>query len=278
MTHAVTHPAHPANRTTTYTAADALAAHGYLHVHDGWGAQARYLHSRIHAVAQQVLLPPRGELLDIGCGPGVMLRHLADTRPGDFALTGLDQSHAMVELARRRLADVAGVELVHGDAGAMPFPDASFDVVLAMGVLEYTHLPHVLDEISRVTRPGGLVVVTMLNPLSLYRLVEWGVFWPGLRLLGRLERLVGVPTGKRHRCPPSGIRVRTAGRLQQDLERVGLRRCDLVYYDLTPTAPPLDRVARRVNRRWRDHPETTIGRGLTGVLGTAYLIAARKPG
>ena len=268
---------HPASRTTTYTDADAPDAVGYINAHDGWSVYARYFHSRIHAVSQQIQSVPPGTLLDVGCGPGVMLRRIVDTRPGDFELTGLDRSRSMVRVAEGRLADAAGVELITGDARAMPLPDASFDVVLAMGVLEYTHVPRVLDEIRRVTRPGGLVVVTMLNPLSFYRLVEWCAFWPGLRLLGHLERLARVPADRRHGCTPTGIRARTARSLRKALRGAGLEPCDLVYYDLTPTVPPLDRVARKVNRRWRDHPETTIGRGPRGVLGTAYLIAARKP-
>ena len=58
--------------------------------------------------------------LDVACGTGFLTRHL----PGE--VVGLDQSQSMLEVAAERLE---GVELVHGDALALPFPDDSFDRV-----------------------------------------------------------------------------------------------------------------------------------------------------
>ena len=66
-------------------------------------------------------LPP-ARTLDVACGTGFMTRHLR----GD--VVALDQSEAMVEVARERLADV---EVVIGDALALPFPDRSFDRLFA---------------------------------------------------------------------------------------------------------------------------------------------------
>lgn len=263
-------------RTTTYSDVSPGDAHDYVSAHDGWSVFARYFHSRLHAVTEQLRAVPGGALLDVGCGPGVLVRHLVDTRPGDFEITGLDRSPAMVRAAESRLRDVPGVDLVVGRAEDLPLPDATFDVALAMGVLEYTDSQCVIREMARVTRPGGLAIVTMLNPGSLYRWVDWGMYSPGLRLAGRVEALAGVPAERRHDCPKTGIRAHTVRSLRRHLRASGLEPYDVVYYDLTPTVPPLDRVARRVNRRWREHPETTIGRGARGWMGTAFLISARR--
>jgi len=268
----------PTTRTTTYSDTSYVDAERYAAAHDGWDVYARFFHSRLHAVSQQLAAVGGGSLLDVGCGPGMLVRHLVDTRPGDFKVSALDQSPAMIRAADKRLRDAAGVEFCVAAAEEMPLPDASFDVVLATGVLEYTDVPRVLDEIARVTRPGGVVVATMLNPHSLYRLVEWCIFWPGLRLLGRLERAVGVPAGRRHGSAKTGICTQSVRGLRKALRVAGLEPEDLVYFDVTPTVPPFDRLARRVNRGWRDHPETTVGRGARGVLGTAYLLTARKAG
>ena len=265
-------------RTTSYTATDHAAADLYAAAYAGWGVTARYHHSRLHAISQQLEPVPGGTLLDVGCGPGLMARHLLETRPGDFEITALDQSPAMVEAAERGLDGHPDVDLLVAGAEAMPLPTASFDVVLGMGVLEYTDLPCALREIARVARPGARVIVTMLNPLSPYRLVEWGVYWPGLRMLGELERVAGVPQHRRHGCPRTGIRALTPRALQRCLRSAGLEPVDLVHYDVTPTVPPLDRLARKVSRGWRDHPETTLARGARSVLGTAYLVACRRAG
>jgi SAM-dependent methyltransferase len=232
--------------------ADARFVAGYADAYAGWGSTARYHHSRFHGVDQVLRGCPGGALLDAGCGPGMMVRHLLDERPGDFAVTGCDRSAAMVDAARDRAGKAARISV--GDIEEMPFADGAFDVALAMGVLEYVEAGPSLREIARVLRPGGLAVVTMLNPRSPYRLCEWGLRGPGR----------------------TGIEALTPRRLRHELWRAGLQPVDTLFYDVTVLVPPFDRLVRRWYRRWRAHPGTTVGRGVAGRLGTGYLIAARR--
>jgi ubiquinone/menaquinone biosynthesis C-methylase UbiE len=182
----------------------------------------------------------------------------------------------MVDAVAGRIGNAADVRLTVARVERMPFPDRSFDVALAMGVLEYTDLREALREIARVVRPEGLVVLTMLNPASPYRLVEWGVYWPARRLVGRLERLLGVPPERRHGARRSGIRAVGVARLRRMMREAGLQPQDVVAYDVTPLVPPIDKVVRRWFRRWRRHPERTVSRGARRCLGTGYLVAARR--
>ncbi|WIV58830.1 class I SAM-dependent methyltransferase [Amycolatopsis nalaikhensis] len=122
---------------------------------------ARHQRSRVDAVGQVLRDCPGGALLDVGCGPGTMVRHLLEHRPGDFALTGCDRSAAMVDAARLRAGDAS---FFVGDIEELPFADATFDVALAMGVLDHVDVVPALREIVRVVRPGGRTVVTMRNP------------------------------------------------------------------------------------------------------------------
>lgn len=257
---------------------DAAAAAGYAASHEGWGPPARYFHSRLHVVSDSLRRYSGGDLIDIGCGPGMLLRRLLDTRPDDFRITALDRSAAMIRAAATRVAPGADVHLAVGRAEAVPFPDQSFDVIVAMGVLEYCEAALALREFARVARPGGLVLVTMLNPLSPYRMFEWSVYWPLLRVLGRAERLLGRPADRRHGAQTSGIRAMPASRLRRMMNEAGLRPDDVVYYDLTPLLPPLDRIVRRWTRQWREHPERTVSRGLRRWMGTAYVVAAHRVG
>lgn len=183
---------------------DAAVAAGYAASHEGWGPSARYFHSRLHAVSEVLRQYPDGDLIDVGCGPGMLLRRLADTRPGDFRITGLDRSPAMVQAAATRVGSSGDVHVAVGRTEGLPFSDESFDIVVAMGVLEYSEAAVALREFARVTRPGGAVLVTMLNPLSPYRLFEWCIYWPLLRVLGRVEGLLGRPTDRRHGAQVSG--------------------------------------------------------------------------
>jgi ubiquinone/menaquinone biosynthesis C-methylase UbiE len=249
------------------------AAAGYAAAYDGWGPSARYFRSRLYVVDEALSTCPGGRLLDVGCGPGMLVRHLLDTRVGDFHIIACDRSPAMIDAAAERSTGSDDVELTVALIEDMPFPDEHFDVVVAMGVLEYTDAGDALREIARVVRPGGLVVLTMLNPLSPYRLFEWCVYWPALRLLGRIERLLG---NGRHGAPASGIRAVRSARLRRILRETGLSPEDTVHYDVTPLLPPLDRLVRRWRRGWRDHPERTVSRGALRWLGTAYLVTARR--
>lgn len=249
-------------------------AASYAASYQSSGPGERYFSSRLHAVFESLARCPGGDLLDVGCGPGMFVRRVLDTRPGDFRITAVDRAPAMIAEAAGRTAG-AEVELAVGDAEALPFPDASFDVVVAMGVLEYCDPATVLRELARVVRPDGLVLVSMLNPLSPYRLFEWVVYWPLLRLLGQVEGLLGRPPERRHGVPKSGIRALSAGRLRRRMREAGLCPVDVVHYDLTPSVPPLDRLVCRWTRR-HERPADTVGRGLWRWPGTAYLVTATR--
>lgn len=255
-----------------YNAPDAAA--GYADSYEGSGPAARYFHSRINLISQTLASSPGGDLLDVGCGPGMMVRELLDSRPGDFRITALDRSPAMVEACA--LASANNVRALVGRVETMPFPDASFDVVLAMGVLEYTESTAALAEIARVARPDGLVLVTMLNPMSPYRFVEWHVFWPLLRVLRAVETLLNVPPDRRHGPVETGIRAYREQTLRGMMAAAGFRPVDAAYFDVTLLVPPIDRLVRRWARGWQKRPERTISRGRRKWLGTAYLVVARK--
>ena len=251
---------------------DPLGAASYAELYGGSGSPARYFASRLHAVSAALAGCPGGELLDAGCGPGMFVEQVLGSRPGDFRITALDQSPAMIaEVARR--TNGADVRLTVGHLDDMPFADASFDALVAMGVLEYCRIPEALRECARVLRTGGLVVVTMLNPLSPYRLFEWGVYWPFLRALGKVEGLFGTA---RHGARRSGIRAVPAGSLQLMMRAAGFDPVDVVHYDIAPVVPPLDQALWRWARGWRDRPDRTLSRGAGRWLGSAYLVSARR--
>ena len=100
-------------------------------------------------------------VLSIGFGPGVGLTELvARLRHGRAA--GIDPSPAMVAQARRRnRSDIDAGRLVLAQAAAegIPWPDGSFDGVLAVNSIQlWAPLPEGLGEVARVLRPGGAFV------------------------------------------------------------------------------------------------------------------------
>jgi ubiquinone/menaquinone biosynthesis C-methylase UbiE len=132
------------------------------------------------AMVDELALPPQSRALDAGCGAGYATIALA--RRG-LAVDALDPVEAMVRTTRRRAIDAgAQVAVGIGDIHALPFRDDSFALLVALGVLPWLPaLDKPLNEMARVLRPGGHLIVTVdclwqlrhaLDPLRT-PLVQW---------------------------------------------------------------------------------------------------------
>jgi len=256
--------------------ASAQAAGEYAHAYEDSRTAGRFLRTRLRIVQDILASCPGGDLLDAGCGPGIMAQTLLRSRPQDFRISVLDQSRAMVEHCTTSTRSLGKVYPAVGQLEALPFADATFDITLTMGVLEYTDARAAVDEISRVTRPGGLVVATMLNPLSLYRITEWVLYRPLLRVLGAVEVCLRVPAGRRHRASASGIHALTSGKLRRLMTQANLVQVELIYYDPAFPIPHFGRVPSRTARAERAGRERTTAPGSNRWLSTGYLVAARR--
>lgn len=101
------------------------------------------------------------QVLDVGCGTGEDVRALARLVPG-VAVVGLDTSERKIAQAQARTLGVPRpVEFRVGDAGRLPFDDATFDACRADKVFHHlTDPPKALAEMIRIARPGGRIVVS----------------------------------------------------------------------------------------------------------------------
>lgn len=95
--------------------------------------------------------------LDVGTGAGALALALA---PLVREVVGVDPVPELLVLARARASGLDNVEFVEGDGTALPFGDFSFDLAGTMRTLHHVHRPElVVAELTRVTRPGGRVLV-----------------------------------------------------------------------------------------------------------------------
>lgn len=128
------------------------------------------LGSLFRSVASEVAAAagPGARVLDVGCGPGHLAIRLA--RDADLRVTGLDLDPRMIERARRqaRRAMAGGQQLpdfIVGDATALPFPDATFDLVVStLSMHHWAEPAQGLAEVGRVLRPGGRALVWDVRP------------------------------------------------------------------------------------------------------------------
>lgn len=143
-------------------------------------------------------VPPGARVLDVGCGAGQTLISAAAGR----CATGVDVDLAALALGRSLTGNVA---FACATGEALPFPAASFDLVISRVALPYMHVPTALAEFRRVLRPGGFLWVTAHSirvPLGAFRRAS---------LRGRLFQLYVLANGvvfhltlRQLRCPGRG--------------------------------------------------------------------------
>jgi SAM-dependent methyltransferase len=104
-------------------------------------------------------LPPGGAVLDIGCGPGVLLAELSRRRP-DLLCVGVDASVARTVLAQRR----PRLAFTRGEAERLPFRSSAFCLVVVRFLLEYLPSPAAaLREVRRVCADRASVLLQDLD-------------------------------------------------------------------------------------------------------------------
>lgn len=150
----------------------------------------------------------RGQVLVDGCGVGAYLSHLA---PEAAAIVGLD-----IELERtcEAQAKAPTARLVCGAGEHLPFPDASFDLLLSHEVLEHVQNDaEAIREMVRVLRPGGRLA--LFCPNRGYPFETHGIYWRGRYHFGNIPLVNWLPRRWRDRLAPH-VEIYTGG----DLERL----------------------------------------------------------
>ncbi len=192
-----------------------------------------------------------GRVLDLGCGPGVMIPDLLERGWEFYGLDASAEILAEAETVASSRADRARVHLRRGDVCRLDYPDASFDAVLAMGLLEYLSSDEIvvaLMNIRRVLRDGGIAVMSIPKRWHLDRVVVTTLGPVRWALRPIREKVIQTPrdTIRRTRLQP------------RELDRLmaahGFDRVDGLSYSFTPLPYPitalLPRLSQRVNAPW----------------------------
>ncbi len=121
------------------------------------------------AAARALAMAPGQRILDIGAGGADMAIELARQCPA-ATIVGVDPSQEMLAVGRKKLtaADLAGVELIQGDATDLTIPDESFHrAIAAFSFRNIADRPKALAEIHRILAPGGkLVILELTSPTN----------------------------------------------------------------------------------------------------------------
>lgn len=116
-------------------------------------------------------IPANADILEVGCGPGTVWKSNADRVPEGWRLTLTDFSEGMINTAKTNLAGGPPAIFKIAEAQELPFPDESFDAVMAHHMLY--HVPDkrlAIREIKRVLREGGVFYAATNGPKHLRQL------------------------------------------------------------------------------------------------------------
>lgn len=200
--------------------------------------------ARVQAQAGEILLQllPRPEdrvetLADLGCGTGALTSRLTADFPGAHCI-GVDIAQGMIRQAKYSHPG----DYICADIEQLPFPSASFDLIISSSALQWTYLPAALAEIQRVLRPRASAVL--------------GLFVQGT-LDGWQRAMQDTPFAGLHSLP-------SAAEVELQLGRAGLalrqaRSTDL-YQEHASAAEMLASV-KQIGGTWAGLPQR---RGLTG--------------
>ncbi|HEX8222081.1 MAG TPA: class I SAM-dependent methyltransferase [Chloroflexia bacterium] len=185
-------------------------------------------------------LPTRAAILEVGCGPGTLWVENLARVPEGWDVTLTDLSPGMVEEARANLQGTKrGFSFRQADAMSLPYPDASFDAVLAMYMLY--HVPDrnkALAEMSRVLRPDGTLYVATLGRMHMYELYEL-LHRFDAQAAARLPFGPASPDALEHRL---GFVLETAGdELARHFSQLSLLRYEDAL-EVTEAAPLVDYI------------------------------------
>jgi len=212
---------------------------------------------------------PGGQVLDVGCGPGVLVGPLVAL---GCEFMGVDPSPTMIEEARQRWTGTPGVRFETGLAEDLDVPDASFDAVVCTGVIErVADDGRALAEMARVLRPGGSLLLSAPHRWSPN--LQWRdrVFYPAVDALRPVARRLRVQV----RPVVRGHRLYTRRSLAALLDSVGCRDLEARYCSYNPLPQPLDGLFPRAAAGLMRRAEV-LHRSPLRALGAMVVVRAHK--
>lgn len=244
------------------------------------GVQAEIIRDRHTAILNWIddlALAPGSQALEIGCGAGFMAIALAQRR---LHVYGIDSAEAMIDQARQNAGESGTAPAVLSfevsDVYSLPYKDASFDLLTAIGVLPWLDKAELaVREMARVTKPGGYIILTTANRAGLASLLD-PLISPVLQPLKLRVKRVFVRLGLRQPSPAMVFHSNSS--IESLLRQMDLAKIKEMTrgfgFSLFRHAVLPEPLGAALNR-WLQH---LADRGVFGLrtTGMAYIVMVRK--
>jgi len=189
-------------------------------------ARAPTYRAMFHTLVDHLNVGARDRILDVGCGSGALARQVAQRSEAYARIDAVDINSFLLREAEAlaREADlVTPISFVRGSALALPFPDASFDAIYSVTVLEECDADAAIAEMLRVAKPGARIGIAV-RAIDLHQ-------WWNLSLPEEIRAKTAVPPQS---VSPGGVADAT---LYGRMLRAGLRDLTPFPYLVTLTDP-----------------------------------------
>ncbi len=213
---------------------------------------------------------PGGKILDIGCGPGVLVE---DLLAQNCTYWGIDHSPKMIEQCRNNFGSRPNAHFSVAAGEQTGFPNRFFDMVICVGVLaRIKDNEAILREMARVLKHGGTLLITFSNRWNPYFLWRDFVFYP---VVSFLRPLYYWFTGKARRPMGASHKLYSAWSLEEKIARHQCLVTDIVYSGFNFLLPPLDSVFSHLAASSMEKLEM-LRQGPFRHLGAVGVLRARK--
>lgn len=221
----------------------------------------------------------RFQLLDCGCGPGILVELAARHH---FSYWGIDISSAMLALARRQPhnGDATAIRVVRGSVEYLPFRSESFDAAASLGVIEYVPDDNrLVAEMVRVVKPGGYVLIAITNKRS-YNLLFEGPLnvlrrsRVAVPVLSALKSAIGLGQFRRAEFEK---RRHVPHRFEERLRSHGLTIVETSSWGFNLLPHPFHHLCGGRLNAWANRQFDRSRSAALRRLGEGYLVLCRRP-
>ncbi|MDQ5814928.1 MAG: class I SAM-dependent methyltransferase [Actinomycetota bacterium] len=246
------------------------------------------VYAQVHRLRQRLALEwtdnlalsPEARVLELGCGAGHTSVALGQR---GYSVDAVDSTSAMLQIARIKIAEagLSDVRLSLQDAHRLAFPDATYDLVVALGVVPWLHSPGIaVTEMARVLRPGGYLLANSDNRARLTHTFDPRNA-PGLEGARRAIKGLLKKAG-RYRPPEKALatmhRLREFDSLLENAELLKVRAVTLGFGAFTFMGRRFLSDDRSVRLHHRLQARADRGAPILKDRGNQYLVLARKAG
>ena len=250
-----------------------------LYVTGGLRAEIFQLrHGRVIDWIDDLERSPGSRAADVGAGAGYVTVELANR---GYDVVAVDPSAAMREGIRGRVTQAGSegrVEVLDADVQSLPFADASFDLVVALGVLPWIPAPELaIQEMSRVLKPGGHLIVSADNAWRLTFLLDPRLFPAHAPVRRKLKRWLTGPPARDEEASANQANHRVAFVHRLVTARLTVLRSETIGFGpFTVFGRPVLREQRGVELHRRLQRRADRGSRLLRFGGTHHVVLARN--